>query len=188
MPVAKAAGLNLAEVAALRLYTGPGYTLINKYRRELRFFEETSDAEAWLFKEGAARFPVTCFCLDRAIAKLTPTDGPEVSLYRGIRGVLPEQFGAHPHREVELGYTSTTTDAGVTIEFLGGDTAATLFAIKASSNQVQDKRGSCITIGAKVGWVSQFPAEDEVLFPSGTIMEVVQGGGVAKKAPLMPMQ
>lgn len=174
MPEAVAAALTPAEVAALRLYTGPGYTFINQYRRELTFFKDAMDAEAWLFEVGAARFPATCFCLDRAIAKLTPTDGPDVTLYRGLRGVLPAQFGTQPHREVELAYTSTTTDKDVTTEFLGKDAAATLFAIKASPNQVQDKRGTCITIGAKVGWVSQFPAEDEVLFPSGTIMEVVQ--------------
>ena len=165
LPKVKAAGLIQAEVAAIRLYTGPMYV---KYNRVLR-------ATA----VGPYSYVTTVHAINSGIVKMAKLT-PEATVYRGVSGgVLPKQFW-EPNEHgvmggVELGFMSTTTNRDVALAYMHqrGKEAKMLFEI----------RMGMIDRGADVSLLSQFPAEKEILFAPLTGLEVasvprVDEGGV----------
>jgi hypothetical protein len=112
------ARLQWAEFTALRLYTGPLYTLYNALMRDY-----PPDVVASL---AGNRFETTMFVIVSGItklAKVTPVP-PRRLLYRGLGGMLlPEQFWKRTAQGflggVELGLMSTTSDRAVAVQYSG---------------------------------------------------------------------
>ena len=180
---ARAAGLCVVHVAALRLYTGPGYTAINTDLREM-----------------AAAFKVTVRMCLSAITLLSKaasekegnSSGPPKLFFRGLGGAMEQRFVdfyrsleapattdeekalVWDHALCDLAMMSTTTDASVAAESFGGNI---IFAITPSHHS------SGLRCGAEVGWLSQYPKEAEWLFPCGTMLYPVPR---PKRLPSLP--
>lgn len=143
---AVAAGLMQSEVAALRLYTGPAFKPINTALRA---------------KQGA-EWRTTISCCFSAILKLSFLSKP-ARVYRGVREtekVLPPSFlDGDFAGGVELAFTSTTLDPCVAIDYSGGlFESGSLFVIDFDLT----------SRGASVGFLSQYPQEEELIFPPCT--------------------
>ena len=140
------AELTIPEVAALRLYTGPAYAPINSSLRA----------------RGGSEWRTTISLLYSGVLKLSTLSAP-ARVYRGVREVetvLPPSFldGAFAGG-VELAFMSTTLDPCVAIDYSGGAfTAGSLFVIDFDM----------ASRGAAINWLSQYPAEEELLFPPCT--------------------
>jgi Ran GTPase-activating protein (RanGAP) involved in mRNA processing and transport len=145
-PDAVRAGLTLAEVAALRLYTGPTYRPLNEALRS----------------RGGYEWRTTISCCTSAILKLSSLSHPE-RVYRGVREVetlLPPTFLEGEFAGgVEMGFTSTSRNPAVAIDYSGGAfTSGSLFVLDFDLG----------SRGAAIHFLSQYPAEEELLFPPCT--------------------
>eukprot|EP00667_Euglena_gracilis_P005430 EG_transcript_5465 len=198
-PEAQRAGLNRAEIAALRLYTGPGFRSLNAINRRL---------------DPDHEFAATTAILDRAISKLARTSPPPPpKLYRGLQGALRKDFVAFYERfsiggpmdmvqfsgpvgglaiaaelgqllaVADSGFLSTTADVAVaTGSTFGGNLLFILHHPPANSvmrnflssyRAVHAPDATPIPFSfqpAPVGWLSQYPQEAELLWPSATIL------------------
>jgi hypothetical protein len=146
------AGLTFSEVVTLRLYTGPGYRAINASTRS---------------KDD--RFCVTCFVLEMAIIKLGQ-HCRKATVLRGLKGNMPARFQQMYKDGVRLKSSEAIADPGflsatrnLDVATSGNYKGNTLFLITGKS-----PRPGLLRSGADVAWVSQFPAEEEVLFPQFT--------------------
>ncbi|EDQ86701.1 uncharacterized protein MONBRDRAFT_38318 [Monosiga brevicollis MX1] len=149
-----AKALQFEEVLALRLYTGPMYSQYNKVLREGGR------------GHGQQRYTATIHCIYSGLLKIARATRPTTT-YRGVGNLaLPRQLyvprkKSHDVAEgiVELGFMSCTTSIKQALAFTktcdGSGMNGILLECKASSFQG----------GAKISWLSQFPNEDEVLFP-----------------------
>ena len=151
LPEAKEANLSMAEVAALRLYTGPAFAALN----------------AALRSQSIGEWATTIACCYSAVLKLSALSRP-ARVYRGVRETgmqLPREFfeeGASGFAGgVERSFMSTTKSPAVAIDYSGGEETP-------GSILVMDfEMGSR---GAAVRWVSQYPHEEELLFPPLTTL------------------
>ena len=161
-PTVARARLQRAEFTALRLYTGPLYTLYNALMRDF-----PPD-----IVEGLAgnRFETTMFAIVSGItklAKVTPVP-PRRLLYRGLGGMLlPEQFWRKTAQGflggVELGLMSTTSDRAVAVQYSGHEQRRpTMLEIQAGR----------IDVGASLGFLSQYAGEEEFLMQPLSCLEV----------------
>jgi hypothetical protein len=141
----KKAGLQLAEVMALRLYTGPMYLW---YNNVLRFCKSATDPARLkhivTWKENHATdeppFVTTLHILNSAILKLSKVQ-PAQTVYRGNQGgVLPKEFW-EPNEDnirggIELGFMSTTTERAVAVKYSTGnkDKSSMIFEIQVSGD------------------------------------------------------
>jgi hypothetical protein len=151
--MAKQAGLTLAEVAALRLYTGPAYVMINGSHR----------------KGLPDVFPVTSYCLEAAIIKLALI-APKRDTLRGMSGRMPSTFveayeGGQSirHGDAICDSAFMSTSKAINVAMTGNYGGQTLCVIRGRKN-----RDGFLRSGADVSWVSQYPHEEEVLFPCFT--------------------
>eukprot|EP00906_Rhabdomonas_costata_P032560 RCo045866 len=186
-PQARAAGLASVHVAALRLYTGPGFVYINADLRELR---------------GA--FPITVRVCMSAITMLATAAAAAGSIpavfLRGLKGALEQQFVdayrllhqspagegemdrfLFGHALCDLALTSTTADVKVAAESFGGNILLVITPLPLSYGGALGLRG--LPCGAEVGWVSQYPQEAEWLFPCGTMFYPVPR---SERLPALP--
>jgi hypothetical protein len=164
-PQFRRAALTREELVACRLYTGPMYERYNSVMRRPA--------------EHRGQFVYTLHILASAILKLSRI-APARTVYRGLKGGLlprvffePSEFGTRGG--TEFGFMSTTTDPQVaavyaTPQAVGGNpdrgksvTASVVFEISQGA----------IDRGAEIAWLSQFPKENEVLFPPLTYLEVM---------------
>ena len=151
---ARRAKLLREEVVGLRLYTGPMYVHYNN--RVLRPGVQGS-------------FVTTIHAINSAVVKLGKTQRA-LRVFRGLAGgVLPAEF-LHENEMgtrggVEPAFMSTSTNREVALEYATRQRGlpATLFEIKMGM----------IDKGADVSTFSQFPSEEEILFPPLTGLEVV---------------
>ena len=210
--------LSRAEIAVTRLYTGPWFQPINFYLRyqkdgamcctsapyhlDDRF--PAYDARR-LYLDNPKR-PGTCkLCgaaegehrrqqldswatsaalLYSGIVKLADA-ASFATVYRGVKEVhvrLPDAFTKADVQGfaggVELGAMSTTTDERVAQSYMGDDAGA-LFELSFST-QVR---------GADLAFLSQYPAEREMLFPPGTSLTCTKVAGLTdnqRKLTLTP--
>ena len=146
------ARLSAAEVAALRLYTGPLFQALNAALR-------AKDVSAWA---------TTISCCYSGVLKLSRLAKPTL-VYRGVNEEhlkLPERFytagadgGASFAGGIERAFMSTTKNATVALDYSGGaQTAGSVLAIAFTE----------AARGASVQWLSQYPHEEELLFPPCT--------------------
>ena len=156
--MARGAKLLREEVIALRLYTGPMYVHYNN-----RVLREAVRGE----------YVTTLHAINSGVVKLGRLQRA-TTVYRGVAGgVLPSSFFEPDEHGavggVEAAFMSTTTERSVALEYAtrrGADGTARpsmLFHIKMGM----------IDRGASVSFLSQFPAENEILFAPLTGIEVV---------------
>jgi len=193
-PTIKQAGLMIAEVAGIRLYTGPMYVLYNAVLRGLRTDssklqedmirlccpKHTADRylgnEALNIAPGSVtleeamlslnRYPTTIHAINSGIVKLSKLT-EATTVYRGVYGLLPDEFWKKKMGVmggVDRAFMSTSTEREVAIGYVK------------QSNKVQkilfEIRMGMIDRGADVSCLSQFPAEKEILFAPLTGLEV----------------
>jgi hypothetical protein len=163
------ASLMESEVAALRLYTGPLYVPWNS---ALRFYQENpSLLTSW----------ATCISvLYSAVLKLS-LKSKRATVYRGVNEsdrVLPKSFfEAEKDGDfaggVELAFMSTTLERDVALEYSSRGKLK-----KCSIFQIEFDAASR---AASVQWVSQYPYENEQIYPPCTfltckkVLESVEG-------------
>ena len=143
--MATAAGLSPAEVAAIRLYSGPMFEPMNRALR-------SADIKDWATTIG---------CCYSGVLKLSFQSEP-ARVYRGVKETdmqLPPEFLDMQQGKfaggVERAFMSTTKSPAVALDYSGGATPGSIFVIDFDMNS----RGSAIQ------WVSQYPHEEELLFP-----------------------
>ena len=156
MPDAVAAKLTRAEVAALRLYTGPLFRPINYALRHRKI-------DDWA---------TTISCCYSGILKLALLT-PGARVYRGVNEEELKLPGSFLNNEdtsalfaggIERAFMSTTKSAAVAIDYSGGpDVKGSIFVIDFSIG----------SRGASVQWLSQYPDEEELLFPPCTALTCV---------------
>ena len=151
------------EFLALRLYTGPLYILYNAVLRGYpRDLLEGLDGN---------RYETTLFVIISGVSKLariTPIPANRL-LYRGLGGMLlPDQFWKDTGQGflggVELGLMSTTSDRRVAVQYSG------LERRRAAIMEISAGR---VDIGGSLGFLSQYPGEEEFLMPPLSCLEVV---------------
>ena len=154
-PEAVAAGLTGAETAALRLYSGPLYGPLNAALRSRK-------VEPWA---------TTIACCYSGVLKLSAHTRP-ARVYRGVNEEhlkLPERFfcgdGAATDGSagfaggIERAFMSTTKSEQVALDYSGGAASeGSIFAISFNA----------ASRGASIQFLSQYPHEEELLFPPCT--------------------
>ena len=167
------------ETVALRLYTGPGYQVLNTFLREMGKLSEPMRRRLACSPEFTYAATTRAIC--SAIRKLARVnrggddgseggDGDGSSRWRGVRGQLPAAFfqpGALGEVvATELGMMSTSTTKSTPVHYMHGSSNV-LWELR---TRPEDEHG--YHQGADVSMVSQFPAENEELFPPLTMLSV----------------
>jgi hypothetical protein len=181
--------LSLAETAVLRTYTGPWFQAINFYLRylpEVRccdaspYNEHYDPRRCFLAKPGhedvchACNKPkskhfiqtldswaTSAALLVGGILKLRFASTP-MTVYRGVKEPfirLPESFIESRGGGVELAPMSTT-EAKEVAQSYAGDDVGSLFQIEFDA----------VSRGAHLGFLSQYPKEEELVYPPGTML------------------
>jgi len=156
------------ELYALRLYTGPQYL---KYNSTLRgAMAEGTSAEhmhhRFLQLCRGNTYANTLHVISAAIVKLSKI-APATKVYRAPGGALPDSFW---HRDatsgvqggLEYAFMSTTMDKEEAMKYARRAPGMILFEIDQGF----------VARGASISWLSQYPQEEEVLYPPFTALEV----------------
>ena len=152
------------ELRPLVLYTGPMYLV---YNARLRGFPKHISE----MLEGN-RYETTIFCIISGLIKLSKVSPIPANrrLYRGLGGMkLPESFWKQRKGEfqggVELGLLSTTANRDIALQYSGaGDgKLATIFEVEIGS----------VDVGGLLGFLSQYPGEEEYLVGPYACLEVM---------------
>ena len=157
--------LSNVELYALRLYTGPMFVKYNSVLRakvlpDNPFFRSC----AAICKDN--NYQVTIAVLTASIIKLGKIEKALV-VYRAPGGALPSSFwkadpSAGTMGGIEAAFMSTTTAKKEALHYAMRGAAKVLFEI----------RQGIVARGASVSWLSQYPAEAEILFPPLTALEM----------------
>lgn len=168
--------LNTLEVLAIRLYTGPGYSMINIYLRELGKL-----GGAWRKKLSHMHqisYSSTVRHWVDGLRKLVRINN-EASFgrrFRGIRGELPEAFWLKDDFgfvvATDFAFMSTSDDEAVCKQYMSHCETNVLFDIQCTEEETEGFHS-----GADVSMLSQFPAERETLFPPMTVLKVRMSKG-----------
>eukprot|EP01052_Picozoa_sp_SAG31_P039678 SAG31_NODE_5553_length_2461_cov_1.270957_3_plen_403_part_01 len=182
-----------AELASLRLYTGPMYMLYNKALRAKApcgkclfcLGQATSDFNACV-NEGLApvrgqkylqqtkeRFVTTIHAVNSGLQKLKRLQ-PCCEIYRGLSGMIPPQSFMAPNEYdyrggVEFGFSSTTLDYNVAKRYATG----TRNYADDAPGLIYEMRMGIVNRGACLSWLSQYPHEKEILLPPLLAIEVL---------------
>jgi hypothetical protein len=132
------------------------------------------------------RFETTIFCITSGVVKLSKTTRipPNRRLYRGLGGmVLPPAFWKPEVQGlrggVEKALMSTTTKRSLALQYSGRDVnRGTIFEITTGR----------IDIGASLNWVSQYPQEEEFLFPPLCCLEVTDEPRIEDNVIVVPLR
>ena len=158
--------LSFVEFCVLRCYSGP---LFVKYNNVLRggvchvpYFLDFIDNVC-----QRNRYPTTIHVLTKAIMKLAKLTGRPKYVYRAPGGALPEDFWKRCKNGavgfLEAGCLSTSTEKEEAMHYARRGAAGLIFQLEQGF----------VGRGASISWLSQYPAEAEILFPPLTALEVV---------------
>jgi ankyrin repeat protein len=162
------------EVIGLRLYTGPAYY---KYNTELRNAYEKQREQG--LREGGFvgappfKFVATVHAIYSGLIKLAQIEqlqGGNRICYRGIGLKLPESM-LQPDAlgfkgGCEVAFMSSARELEVAVFFLNQPQDD-------SANNILEIQIGQVDRGASLKWLSQYPEEDEVLFPPLSYIETV---------------
>ena len=154
--------LNIDEVKAVRLYSGPAFQPINEFLREVAKLSTN-------FRSRLAHDPRLTFCATvqhiinaiRKLAAVVTDDEAKRPLWRGVRGELPNGFWTPDQAgmvcAVEMGFMSTSRRIHTPLKYMEGyGSPNVLWAIKPMLET--DDAFHC---GADISILSQFKAEEE---------------------------
>ena len=154
------------EVIASRLYTGPPFVKMNGPLREA----SGAFPKEWTEHLKGNKYTNTVYACNSMLIKFSQISRipPRRVVYRGISGVkLPAKFlvvaEGGGRGGVDFGFLSTSTSKEVAVAYLGDKEVPVLFQIEVGD----------IDRGAALSFLSQYPMEDEILFPPLSYMEVV---------------
>ena len=171
--------LSSDEVIAVRLYTGPGYQLINGFLRSISTLSSSYRRE--IVQHPRLSMASTVVHLVEAIRKLSAiaTEAEATApLWRGVRGSLPRGFWTPDESgvicAVDMAFMSTSRQRQTPISYMGGSgTENVLWALRPSRETDEGYH-----YGADVSMLSQFEGEKEILFPPATML--VYGGAAGQ--------
>jgi len=161
--------LTIEEVLAVRLYSGPAYQPINEFLRQAGRL--SGEHRVQLARHPSLTFSATTALICSALRKLAAVAQPQEAsrpLYRGVRGTLPNAFW-HEDRQgmitaVDTGFMSTSRNEQTPIDYMQGQYNV-LWAL-----HPQLQTDDAYHYGADISLLSQFPDEEECLFPPCTMM------------------
>ena len=153
--------MNLEEVLAIRLYSGPAYQPINEFLRQVSRLSGAFREE--LIHHPGLTFSATVGHLCSGIRKLSAITSEEEAtrpLFRGVRGELPHEFW-HPDEQgivcaVDMAFMSTSKNRSTPLGYMG-EGKNVLWELE----PVQESDGG-LHIGADISALSQFEAEEEM--------------------------
>jgi hypothetical protein len=164
--------LSLQEVVAIRLYTGPGYTPINNFLREIAKLGAVWRKQ--LSHMPALTYSSTVGHLINGLRKIVRFNSQAqfCSVFRAVRGELPETFWLkNGHGKVDptdFAFISTSVDEAVCKEFMDLTQLNVLFEMQCTSENYDG-----FNSGADLSLLSQWPMEKEMLFPPLTRLSVI---------------
>jgi len=171
--------LTREEVVAVRLYSGPAYQPINGFLRQVANL--TGEHRLQMAQHARLSFAATIGHLCRAIRKLAAVATAEEAsapLWRGVRGILPEQFwmpdGKGMVCAVDMAFMSTSRQRQTPIDYMGRGSNV-LWELKP-----QAETDAAYHRGADISMLSQFAGEQEVLFPPCTMLVARQADGAVE--------
>ena len=164
--------LNLEEVLAVRLYTGPAYQPINAFLRQVSSLTDTFRAQVG--QHPGLTYAATVGHICRAIRKLAAVVTHEEAshkLWRGVRGELERAFWLPDTNgkvcAVDMAFMSTSRDRTPPIEYMDAGGSNVLWQLHPTPES-----DSGFHRGANVEVLSQFAGEAECLFPPCTMLVV----------------
>mmetsp|Transcript_13701 Transcript_13701/g.31604 ORF Transcript_13701/g.31604 Transcript_13701/m.31604 type:complete len:911 (-) Transcript_13701:444-3176(-) len=167
----KTSELTKEELIGLRLYTGPMYWLYNKSLRDYLIKSEPLSPSRQSGRERM-KFVTTIRMIASGIVKLSKLSclPPDRKVYRGLANVKLPVFmvSSDPlgfRGAVEPAFMSTTTDKRVAMRYLD--------LKKDVSPKILEMEVGQIDRGANVAWLSQYPAENEILYPPLSNLEII---------------
>mmetsp|Transcript_48529 Transcript_48529/g.127834 ORF Transcript_48529/g.127834 Transcript_48529/m.127834 type:complete len:332 (-) Transcript_48529:328-1323(-) len=186
--------LGVEETLAVRLYSGPCFQPVNDFLRQIARL--TGLHRNAIACHANLTFTATVAHLCSAIRKLaavaTPEEGQRV-LHRGIRGELPQSFWLEDKQgkvtATDVAFMSTSRERRTPIQYMGGGSNVLWELHPELESDAGYHRG------ADISMLSQFPHEEEVLFPPFTRLTVLQkalaeecaeDGKSFLKIPVMP--
>jgi ADP-ribosyltransferase exoenzyme len=127
--------------------------------------------------------------MDQAFRQAAPTSRP-VTVYRGVRGFLPERITSGTVLR-DGAYMSTTTDMRVARDFAGSDPSQKVVRITVPAGEKALSMGNLVAAGAVQGLdpeEADFDREREVLLPRGRSLRVTGVHGGIVDAELLPAE
>lgn len=168
--------LSEEEVLAVRLYSGPCYTPINTFLRQVAVCSGTHRHA--LATHPLHTFASTCRHLTSAVRKLAACatkDECAAPLWRGVRGELKPSFWVRDEKglvcAVDTAFMSTSRRRETPIDYMdatGGKNVLWELHPRTESDAAYHH-------GADISMLSQFAAEAEVVFPPCTMLVVREG-------------
>jgi len=157
----------------VRLYTGPGYQLINAFLRSITNL--TGEYRREMMQHPRLTLAATVTHVIAAIRKLAAVSSEAEShavLWRGVRGQLPRGFWTPDEQgmvcAVDMAFMSTSRRRQTPIDYMGSEGADNVLWVLKQSRETDDGYHS----GADISMLSQFEAEKEILFPPATMLKV----------------
>ena len=163
--------LTLDEVLAVRLYSGPAYQPLNDFLRQIAHLSGAHRRA--LVCDLGLTFAATVGHIVSAIRKLAAAATREETtrkLYRGVRGELARGFWLRDDMGMvcatDTAFMSTSRNRSTPIHYMSGE-ANVLWEL--APREESDAAYHC---GADISMLSQFGAEEEVLFPPCCLLVV----------------
>lgn len=141
-------------------------------------------------RDPSQTFTATVGLLVSAIRKLAAVATPEEvcrPLYRGVRGELPRGFWVHDDLGMvcatDTAFMSTSRSRDTPMSYMGDYGANVLWELKPA-----EESDAAYHTGADISMLSQFGAEQEVLFPPCCMLTLCEAPGAPYAEMILPPQ